>query len=161
MQLCTDRPARYGLRVPPNYVRLEPGSIEAIGYVDGKAVFSKEINTAGNPARIHLVPDRRTIDADGVDLSFVTVWIEDADGDLCPRADNLVRFEITGPGTIAAVGNGNPTTTEPFQADHRKAFNGLCMLIVKSKPKAPGKVSITATSEALQSGTTAITTEHE
>lgn len=136
----------------------QPGSIRVVGYVDGKAACSKEIKTAGPPARLRLIPDRSVISADGEDLSFITVRIDDADGNPCPRANNLVRFEIDGPGTIAAVGNGNPGTTEPFQSNCRKAFNGLCMLIVRSKANTPGKVVIKASSEALEPANTAITT---
>lgn len=140
-------------------VPYEAGSIKAIGYLDGRAVCSKEIKTAGSPAQIRLTPDRATIDADGLDLSFVTVRIEDAHGNLCPRADNLVQFEINGPGRIAAVGNGNPATTESFQANQRKAFNGLCMLIVESKAMEPGKISISAASKELKSGSAAVMCE--
>ncbi len=80
----------------------------------------EEIRTAGDHARVRLRPDRESIQADGYDLSFVTVRIEDESGTLCPIADNLVRVEREGPGEIAAVGNGNAATTEPFQADYRR-----------------------------------------
>ena len=45
-----------------------------------------------------LVPDRAAIAADGDDLSFVTVRVEDKDGNFCPTADNLVKFALDGPG---------------------------------------------------------------
>jgi beta-galactosidase len=106
------------------------------------------LSTAGAPARIKLVPDRATIQADGDDLSFVTVRIEDKDGNLCPMADNLVRFNVSGEGVIAGVDNGNAATVEPFQADHRKAFNGLALLIVRSKSQA-GTIRVVATSDGL------------
>ena len=57
---------------------------------------------------LRLTPDRATIVAGKRDLSYVTVRIEDKDGNLCPRAENLVRFKVTGAGSIAAVGNGTP-----------------------------------------------------
>ena len=74
--------------------------------------------------------------------------IEDADGNLCPLADNLVKFQVEGAGRIAAVGNGNAATTLPFQASERPAFYGLCMLIVQSASQA-GTINITATSNGL------------
>ena len=67
-----------------------------------------------------LEPDRAVIHADGEDLSFVTVRIEDKDGNLCPLADNLVQFRVEGAGRIAAVDNGNAATVEPFQATSAK-----------------------------------------
>ena len=58
--------------------------------------------------------------------------IEDANGNLCPAADNLVRFDVEGAGRREAVDNGDPATLEPFQADQRHAFGGLALLIVRS-----------------------------
>lgn len=140
-------------------VAYEPGELKVIAYKDGKQVAEKTIVTAGKAAQIQLTPDRTEIDADGYDLSFITVRIEDENGNFSPLADNLVNFEISGPATIAGVGNGNAATTEPFQASYRKAFNGLCMLIIKSKRNEAGKITITATSENLKSGNTIVTTK--
>lgn len=38
-----------------------------------------------------------------------------------------------GEGRIIGVDNGNPESHESYQADHRKAFNGLCLAIVQAK----------------------------
>jgi beta-galactosidase len=107
------------------------------------------MRTAGAPAKVRLIPDRSTIAADGSDLSFVTVRIEDRDGNLCPVADNLVQFKLDGPGEIAGVDNGNAATVEPFHADHRKAFSGLALLIVRSRSGQAGQIRVTATSDGL------------
>ena len=130
-------------------VPYEPGSLKLVGYKDGKQVAVDEVRTAGAPARLELLPDRRTIHGDGEDLSFITVRVLDDNGVLCPLADNLVRFQVNGPGKIAAVDNGNPATVEPFQADHRKAFNGLALLVVRSKRGVSGSIRVTATSDGL------------
>ncbi|HEV2447724.1 MAG TPA: glycoside hydrolase family 2 TIM barrel-domain containing protein, partial [Candidatus Sulfopaludibacter sp.] len=135
----------------------EPGTLKAVAYQNGKQVAVDEVRTAGAPAKVKLTPDRATIHSDGDDLSFVTVRIEDKDGNLCPMADNLVRFALSGPGSIAGVDNGNAATVEPFQADHRKAFSGMALLIVRSQREA-GRIHVTATSEGLAQATTDITT---
>ncbi len=137
-------------------VPYQEGSLTIVGYKDGKEVCEKTISTAGAPARISLSPDRSTLTADGNDLSFITVRIEDENGFLCPVSDNLVTFEIEGPAEIAAVGNGNPATTESFQADHRKAFNGLCMLFLKTKPGETGAIKVTARSKGLLEATASL-----
>ena len=133
------------------------GSIKAVGLEGGKPVAVKEVRTAGPPARVTLVPDRTTIAADGRDLSFVTVRVEDKDGNLCPNADNLVRFKVDGAGRVAAVDNGNPATVEPFQADYRKAFGGLALLIVRSERGKSGAIAVTATSDGLQAAKATLT----
>jgi beta-galactosidase len=129
-------------------VPYQPGTLKAVAYNGGRQVAVEEVRTAGAPAKITLTPDRATIHADGDDLSFVTIRVEDKAGNLCPLADNLVRFSVTGAGAIAAVDNGNAATVEPFQADYRKAFNGLALLIVRAKDQ-PGPIHVAATSEGL------------
>ena len=132
-------------------VRYQPGTLRAVAYKAGKQFAVDEVRTAGAPARISLTPDRSTIASDGQDLSFVTVRIEDKDGNLCPSADNLVQFKVDGAGSIAAVDNGNAASVEPFQADHRKAFSGMALLIVRSRAGEPGEIKIAASSDGLQS----------
>ncbi len=128
----------------------EPGELKVVAYKDGKIMAEKRQLTAGKPSQIALVPDKTIIEADGYDLSFITVRVEDENGNICPLADDLIQFKIEGPAEIAAVGNGNAATTEPFIADYRKAFNGLCLLIVKSKKGERGLVGIEATSKYLR-----------
>ncbi|MCK4919611.1 MAG: DUF4982 domain-containing protein [Bacteroidales bacterium] len=132
-------------------VKYQPGELKIVAYKNGKVHAEKVIKTAKDATKVELVPDRKEIAADGSDLSFITVSITDEDGIFCPNADNLVSFEIEGAGEITAVGNGNAATTESFQANHRKAFSGKCMLIVKSKKDEAGEIKITATSEGLAS----------
>jgi beta-galactosidase len=134
-----------------------PGSIRAVAYKGGKQIAVDEIKTAGAPARLRLIADRPKLSAGGDDLAFLTVRVEDKDGNLCPLADNLVQFRVEGAGKIEAVDNGNAATTEPFQADHRKAFNGLALLIVRANKGQGGKIQVTATSEGLQTASAALT----
>ena len=131
-------------------LKFEPGTIKAISRKNGKVVLTDEVKTAGKAAKIELIADRKTIKADGKDLSFITVKILDADGNVVPKADNLINFKINGKGFIAGVDNGLQTSLEPFKADYRKAFNGLCLVIVQAKEKA-GKISIIASSDGLKS----------
>ncbi|WP_159523865.1 beta-galactosidase GalB [Sunxiuqinia indica] len=133
-------------------VKYEPGTLKAVSRKDGETVLEKEIKTAGEPTKIELVPDRESIHADGKDLSFVTVRILDKDGNLVPNADNLVKFNITGPAEIAGVDNGYQASLEPFKADYRKAFKGKCLVIVQSK-KQPGQIQLQATSDGLEAAT--------
>ena len=139
-------------------VPYEAGDLKAVAYQNGKQVAVDEVRTAGAPARVRLTPDHTSILADGDDLSFVTVRIEDRNGNLCPSADNLVRFSVTGEGTIAGVDNGNAATEEPFQADHRKAFSGMALLIIRSRSGHAGIVHIAATSDGLKAAAVDIST---
>jgi len=139
-------------------VKYEPGTLKAISRKNGKTVLTREIHTAGAPAKIELVADRSQIKADGKDLSFVTVKILDKDGNVVPNADNKVSFKINGEGFIASVDNGDPVSHDPFKADYRKAFHGLALAIVQAKEKA-GTITFTASADGLQSSTLVLKTK--
>lgn len=132
--------------------RLEfvPGTIKAVSRKDGQTVMEKEIRTAGAAVQVELSADRTEIHADGIDLSFITVRILDESGNIVPDASNLVNFSVTGDGTIAGVDNGYQASLEPFKANYRKAYNGMCLLIVQST-ESSGAINIVASSDELKS----------
>lgn len=139
-------------------VNYEAGTLKAVSHKGGKEVLVREVKTASAPAKIELIADRKNIKADGKNLSFITVRILDKDGNLVPNADNLVNFKIEGEGFIAGVDNGFQASLEPFKANYRKAYNGLCLAIVQAKEKA-GTIKLTATSNGLTSSSVLITTK--
>lgn len=143
----------YEYRLRWDDVVYEPGTLEVVTYKHGKRWATDVVRTAGAPAGLEAVPDRAAIRADGRDLAFVTVRIVDANGITEPRADNRIKFEIDGPGEIVATDNGDPTDLEPFPAHERKAFNGLCLAIVRAKPGPGGRIMLTATTGGLRRGT--------
>ncbi|RDC58652.1 DUF4982 domain-containing protein [Pedobacter chinensis] len=134
-----------------------PGTLKAVSRKNGKDVLIREVKTAGAAAKIELMADRKNIKADGKDLSFVTIRILDAAGNLVPDADHLVEFKVEGSGFIAGVDNGFQASLEPFKANHRKAFHGLCLAILQSTEKS-GSIKLTATSNGLSSSSITINT---
>jgi beta-galactosidase len=146
----------YTYRLRWNDVTYEPGELKAVAYKDGKPIGEATMRTAGKPAAIRLTPDRKDLHATGEDLCYVLVEALDEKGTLCPLADNLVRFRVDGPAEIAAVGNGNPLSIEPFQADHRKLFYGKAMLILRVKAGAGANIRVTAESDGLAGAETTV-----
>ncbi|AKD02096.1 beta-galactosidase GalB [Pontibacter korlensis] len=134
----------------------QPGTLKAVSRKGGQEVLTREVKTTGAPAKIVLEADRRNINADGKDLSFVTVKIVDKEGNVVPKADNLVRFNVEGNAFIAGVDNGLQTSMEPFKTNQRAAFNGLALVILQAKEEA-GEVKLTATSKGLESESVTIT----
>jgi beta-galactosidase len=135
----------------------EPGTLKAVSRKNGQVVLTREVRTASEPARIVLEPDRSTIKADGTDLSFVTVKVVDRNGIVVPMADNLIKFELTGAGSIAGVDNGYQASHEGFKRKQRKAFHGLALAIVQAKQK-PGRIVLKASSANLPSASVVINT---
>lgn len=141
-------------------VPYEPGTLEVVAFdANGKPAMRKQVVTAGRPAKIELVPDRTVLRADGEDLAFITVRITDAQGNLCPKAEHRVAFRISGPGEIAATDNGDPTSVESFQNTTRRAFNGLCLAIVRSHASEVGEIELTARGVGLETATVKIKTK--
>jgi beta-galactosidase len=135
-----------------------PGALKAVGRTAGKEVLVREIRTAGLPAKVALEVDRKAIAADGWDLAFVTIRVLDSVGTVVPLADNLVHFSTSGEGRIVGVDNGLQTSTEPFKANERKAYNGLCLAVIQSTEKA-GRIVLTAKSDGLQESSIIIETK--
>jgi beta-galactosidase len=136
-------------------VPYQPGEIKAISRKDGKTVLEEKIHTAGPAAKLILIADRKEVSADGKDLSFVTVKVVDKDGNLIPDAANLISFTLTGGGSIAGVDNGSQVSHESFKANHRKAFNGLALVILKSGKKA-ATLQLKASSLGLKDATLSV-----
>ena len=139
-------------------VNFEPGTLTAVSRKSGDDMLTREVKTAGKPAKIMLSADRRNLRKDGRDLSFITVKITDAQGTLVPDAADLVKFTISGEGTIAGVDNGFQASHEPFKADFRKAYNGMCLVIVQSGENA-GKIKLSASAEGLEPSSLELTVE--
>ena len=140
-------------------VPFEAGELKAVSLDEkGSPVDTTFVRTAGRPYGIKLEYDERRLKADGEDLAYVTVSIVDAAGNLCPKADAPVTFEVSGPGSFRACANGDPTCLEPFQGPTMHAFSGRLTAIVRSSADDAGKIYLHATSPGLRDATLTIRT---
>lgn len=127
----------------------EPGELRVVAYKNGSIWHEDILKTNTEPATIKLEADRTEIIADGYDLSFITATILDSDGLVIRNSNNLINFEVEGPGEIVATDNGDPTDFTSFQSLDRNAFSGLALVIVKSSENGIGKIKVTAKSDGL------------
>jgi beta-galactosidase len=130
--------------------------LKAVAFKNGKPWATDTVKTTGAPEKLLLAADRGVIAADGKDLSFITVTVADKDGLEVPLAKNHIKFDIKGAGEIVATDNGDATSFESFQSPERNAYNGLVLVIVRSKPGAVGTIKVTATADGLAPATTAL-----
>ena len=93
-------------------------------------------------------------------MAAVRARIVDAQGVTIPRAGDLISFQLSGPGMIAAVDNADNASHEPFQAKARRAFQGECVAYVRANA-ASGKIKLTASATGLKSGNLVIKTSPE
>jgi beta-galactosidase len=124
-------------------VRYEPGTIEAHGLKDGKIVLAEKRETTGSTVSIRLTADRTEINADGEDVAILQVEALDQEGRPVPTADNSIAFNISGPGKLIGVANGNPNCQESDKEPKRSLFNGLAQVIIQST-KRPGEIHVEA-----------------
>lgn len=130
----------------------EPGEIRVVVYDDNDNVaMEKIVKTSKAPAKIVATADRATIDADGDDLSFITLEVQDSDGNFCARANNLVDVEVTGAGELLAVDNGDQTSIKPFKRNQIECFSGKAVIIIRSKLNESGDIMIKLSSRGLES----------
>jgi beta-galactosidase len=116
---------------------------------NGKRWATDIVKTTGPAAKLALKADHNSIRADGKDLSFITLTVEDQSGSMAARAVNKIRFSIKGPGEIIATGNGDATSHASFQSLEPNAFNGLCLAIVRAKAGESGKIVVEAEADGL------------
>jgi beta-galactosidase len=133
------------------------GELKAVGLKDGKTVATQVLRTVGPAKKVRLTVDRSTIRADRGDLAYVTVEITDASGDVLPDATNLVRFTLTGPGELTAVGSGAPNVMESFRQPQHTTWHGRCLAILRPKGDS-GPIALKAEADGLEAATVVVTT---
>jgi beta-galactosidase len=136
-------------------VAYAPGTLRAVASNHGQAAAADELRTAGAPARIVLASDHAALAPAFDAVATVTVEVVDANGVLVPTAADLIRFQIAGPGVIAAVDSADHTNHEPFQAAQRTAFQGRCVALVKASAPA-GQITLSASAPGLTGASVAI-----
>jgi beta-galactosidase len=132
-------------------VTFAKGTLRAVARNEGQEAATDELRTAGPPARIVLSTSRPRLGTGWDDVAYVTARVVDANGVLCPNADQQLTFSLTGPGALAAVDNGNVASHEPYQARQRKVYQGQCIALVKATG-ASGKLSLKASAAGLTDG---------
>ena len=141
-------------------VNYEPGTLEAIGFKNGKRITTK-VETTGKPTEVVITPYKTTMLANGKDATVINVTVIDKQGREVPDADNLIQFTLKGDAKIIGVGNGDPSSHEPDKVFdnkwQRKLFNGKCQFIVQSGT-TEDFVHIEAASDGLYKASTDIAT---
>ena len=130
----------------------EPGELRVVTYKQGKRWATAVQRTTGEASELRLSADRSVLSADGRDLAYVTVAVTDDQGQTVPRSNPTIRFAIQGPAEIVGSDNGDPTSLVSFQALERPAFNGLAVVIVRTKPNRSGTIVLTAHAEGKKPG---------
>jgi len=147
-----------GVKSMPKYGYLDwsvpyhPGTLEAEGYINGKHVAHWIVQTTNPPYALKLINETPVLHANGEDVAMISAEVQDNRGRVVPYAGNDILFSVKGEGRIVGVANGDPASHELNDANHRSAFHGLAMVMVRMT-NTPGSILITASSHGLKSDT--------
>lgn len=130
-------------------VPYEAGILEAVGYIQGEEICRNSVETAQEPKFIELIPEKKTLNADGKDTICVEVSLSDIKKRPVVTDDRKIQFEIEGAADILGVGNGDPSCHEADKASERSTFNGKCLIILQAK-KQPGEIILRAKAEGME-----------
>ena len=136
----------------PRSVRFEtlyaPGTVEAVSYTAGREVSRAKLETAGQPAKIRLIPEKTEMQADGHDLIYVAVEITDAEGRIVPDAELPLTARLSGAGVLAGFGTGNPVTAENYMDERTVTWQGTAQAVLRAGYD-PGTLTLTVSGENL------------
>ena len=118
-------------------VPFEAGEITVVAFDEkGKEAARETVKTAGEPDHLEIVWANKEENPE--ELCYMTVKVVDKNGNLCPKANNLIKYE--GEGFVAAA-NGDAACLDSFVEPQMHAFAGQCTFILRKGWK--GKFKIT------------------
>lgn len=129
----------------------EEGELKAIAYDEtGKMIATDVKKSFGDAKTICLHADKKGITANGTDLIFVEITMEDEYGNTVENANNRVRVHVTGAGRLLGLDNGDSTDYDLYKGVSRRLFSGKLMAIIGATLE-PGKIQVEVSSVGLDS----------
>ncbi len=128
-------------------VMYAPGTLEVIGRNKSKKVTVFQLETVGKPSAIKLTLKESILPVKKNDIAVFDIEIVDDKGRTVSSADNLLSFEVSGEGYMAAS-NANLSDSTSFRSNTMKAFGGKCQVFVQSLDRM-GNIGLTVKSEGL------------
>lgn len=125
----------------------EAGTLQAVGYIGGKAVAHHIVNTPGEPFKVKVFVPDHGIDpvADGSDMVPVYIRICDAEDNLIHDSDALVDISVTGDGRL--IGDG----IERIGVSRQKVEGGIGYALLRTSD-TPGEMLVRVKSPGLREG---------
>lgn len=132
-------------------VPYEQGVLKAIAYDENGDMIATHIRKSfGDAKKIRLHADKEKLSADGTDLLFVEINMEDENGNPVENATNRVSVHVTGEGRLIGLDNGDSTDYDHYKGISRRLFSGKLMAVIGSTLEA-GSVQLEVISEGLES----------
>ncbi|MEH7416906.1 glycoside hydrolase family 2 TIM barrel-domain containing protein [Neobacillus drentensis] len=129
----------------------EEGELTAIAYDEKDRIIATDVKKSfGDAKRIRLHADKKQLIANGIDLIFVEITMEDENGTPVDNANNRVRVDVSGAGRLIGLDNGDSTDYDQYKGVSRKLFSGKLMAIIGATLE-PGAIQLEVSSVGLDS----------
>ena len=126
-----------------------PGELEAVSYTGGEAVSRAVLKTAGSPAKLRLVPETKTLKADGESLCYIGVEVLDGNGQAAPQGEIALTAKAEGAATLAGFGSGKPWTEENYTTGRFSSWHGKALAILRAGTET-GEVKLTVSGKGME-----------
>lgn len=130
-------------------VPFAPGTLQVRCFDETGHLRAQDMRvTPGEPARLSLTCDERTLCSDGEDVCFLTVSCTDDQGIPVDNANNRIHVRVTGPAYLIGLDNGDSTDPDGYRQDSRRLFSGKLLAVI-GMAKEPGEVTVTVEANGL------------
>lgn len=123
------------------FVPFNPGTITANAYNGDSLVATAQLKTAYKAKKISVKADRTLLKANGQDLSFIKIELQDSDGNPVEVDDRNIRVTVDGEGILRGINTGETRRTELLTANTVESYFGRAQAVVQSTRKA-GTVNV-------------------
>lgn len=127
-------------------VPYEPGTLEAVSYLDGKEAGRSTLKTAEEACRLLVETDRKTMAADGESLAFIKIRLADVKGNTNRLQKEEITVSVEGEALLQGFGSADPSCEGSYQSRTWTTFDGAVMAVVRAG-RNPGKAEVVITSQ--------------
>lgn len=126
------------------------GTLVAKGVNGLDTVAVHSLRTTGQPERLRATADRTTLWADGQDLCYVQVELQDRDGLLVQHEERTIKASLSGEGELVGFISSDLRRTTPFTSTEARTHFGRAMAIVRTTRKS-GDLTLSFQAEGMDS----------
>ncbi|MBO4331007.1 MAG: DUF4982 domain-containing protein, partial [Oscillospiraceae bacterium] len=127
------------------------GTLEAKAYDAGGAVIAETKRTSFSEGRkIALSAERTVLEGGCGDIAFITVTVLDGQGREVENAADRVHVELSGPGVLLGMDNGDSTDRDGYKVYSRRLFSGKLLIMVGAQ-EGGGDIKLKVSGRGLES----------
>ncbi|MCK4747277.1 MAG: DUF4982 domain-containing protein, partial [Bacteroidales bacterium] len=131
----------------------QPGQLVAHAYFEDERGKMQKVSdtlvTASPPHALAMHPDRQQISPNSRDIVHITTRVVDDAGTLNPHSNQMVNYQLDGPGRIRVIDNGDLADHTSPGSSSRGVRKGKQLLILQAGSE-PGDLIISASADGLK-----------